>query len=148
MLFRSLRATMEIPFLLLMVRLRIKFPLRVLILGSALLMGMECLGLGLLANSLPTMMLFCMLFGLGNGLFLGSSLNYVYELAPSHLKASAQAFFTSMSSVAGILGNLVGGAVFDAIGAKTFYITVSVLFVLSAGVFLMSFKKGEASGQN
>ena len=89
-----------------------------------------------------------MLFGLGNGLFLGSSLNYVYELAPSHLKASAQAFFTSMSSVAGILGNLVGGAVFDAIGAKTFYITVSVLFVLSAGVFLMSFKKGEASGQN
>ena len=46
-----------------------------------------------------------------------------------------------MSSVAGILGNLAGGAVFDAIGAKTFYLTVSLLFVLSAGVFLLSFRK-------
>lgn len=137
----ALRATMEIPFLLFMVRLRRKFPLRMLVLGAALLMGIECLGLGLLANSLPTMMLFCMFFGLGNGLFIGSSLNYVYELAPAHLKASAQAFFTSMSSVAGILGNLAGGAVFDAIGAKTFYLTVSLLFVLSAGVFLLSFRK-------
>lgn len=148
----ALRATMEIPFLLFMIRLRRRFPLRVLILGSSLLMGIECIGLGLLANSLPTMMLFCMFFGLGNGLFIGSSLNYVYELAPSHLKASAQAFFTSMSSVAGILGNLAGGAVFDAIGAKTFYLTVSALFVLSAGVFLLSFKgkreNTEVPGQN
>lgn len=140
-LILALRATMEIPFLLFMVRLRRKFPLRMLVLGAALLMGIECLGLGLLANSLPTMLLFCMFFGLGNGLFIGSSLNYVYELAPGHLKASAQAFFTSMSSVAGILGNLAGGAVFDAIGAKTFYLTVSALFVLSAGVFLLSFRK-------
>lgn len=140
----ALRATMEIPFLLFMVRLRRKFPLRMLVLGAALLMGVECLGLGLLANSLPTMMLFCMFFGLGNGLFIGSSLNYVYELAPSHLKASAQAFFTSMSSVAGILGNLIGGRVFDAIGAKTFYMSVSALFILSAGVFLLSFRRKPA----
>lgn len=146
----ALRAGMEIPFLILMVRLRRKFSLRVLILGSALLMGIECLGLGLIACSLPTMMLFCVFFGLGNGLFLGSSLNYVYELAPSHLKASAQAFFTSMASVAGILGNLLGGTVFDAIGAKPFYLMVSALFVLSAGVFLLSFRKQpqEQPGQN
>lgn len=143
----ALRATMEIPFLLFMVRLRRRFPLRMLVLGAALLMGVECLGLGLLANSLPTMMLFCMFFGLGNGLFIGSSLNYVYELAPSHLKASAQAFFTSMSSVAGILGNLIGGRVFDAIGAKTFYMAVSALFILSAGVFLLSFRRKPEKGR-
>ena len=142
----ALRATMEIPFLVLMVRLRRRFPLRVLILGASLLMGLECLGLGLFAGSLPTMLLFCTLFGLGNGLFLGSSLNYVYELAPAHLKASAQAFFTSMASVAGILGNLAGGAAFDAIGAKTFYAAVGVLFAASAGVFLLSFKKGGGNG--
>ena len=130
-----------------MIRLRRKFPLRVLILGSSLLMGIECLGLGLLANSLPTMMLFCMFFGLGNGLFIGSSLNYVYELAPSHLKASAQAFFTSMASVAGILGNLIGGRIFDAIGAKTFYLSVSAMFALSAGVFLLSFRRKPEQGQ-
>lgn len=143
----ALRATMEIPFLLFMVKLRRRFPLRMLVLGAALLMSVECLGLGLLADSLPAMMLFCMFFGLGNGLFIGSSLNYVYELAPAHLKASAQAFFTSMSSVAGILGNLAGGAVFDAIGAKTFYVTVAVLFAASAGVFLLSFRRKPEEGR-
>ena len=85
-------------------------------------------------------LLFCTFFGLGNGLFLGSTLNYVYELAPSHLRASAQAFFTSTASVAGILGNLLGGMVFDAVGAKPFYLIVTGLYMLSAGVFVLSFR--------
>ena len=115
------RALLEIPFLLLMVRLRKRFSLKLMIMGSAVLM-----------------LLFCTFFGLGNGLFLGSSLNYVYELAPANLKASAQAFFTSVASVAGILGNLLGGVLFDAIGAKPFYLTVSGLYLLSFGVFALS----------
>lgn len=145
------RALLEIPFLLLMLRLRRKFPLRVLVLGAVVLISLECLGFGLLANSLPTMLVFCTFFGLGNGLFLGSSLNYVYELAPGHLKASAQAFFTSMASVAGILGNLLGGMVFDAMGAKPFYLAVAAVYLLSAGVFLLSFRQkaaGSEGGQN
>ncbi len=135
------RALLEIPFLLLMVRLRRKFPLRVLVLGATLLMSMECLGFGLFAQSLPGMLACCTFYGLGSGLFLGSSLNYVYELAPSHLKASAQAFFTSIASVAGIMGNLLGGVVFDAISAKPFYLAVTGLYILSAAVFLSSFRK-------
>ncbi len=134
------RALLEIPFLLLMVRLRKRLSLRVMVLGSVLLISIESLGFGLLANSLPTMLLFCTFFGLGNGLFLGSTLNYVYELAPSHLRASAQAFFTSTASVAGILGNLLGGMVFDAVGAKPFYLIVTGLYMLSAGVFVLSFR--------
>ena len=109
-----------------------------MIMGSAVLMAVEGLGFGFFAHSLPTMLLFCTFFGLGNGLFLGSSLNYVYELAPANLKASAQAFFTSVASVAGILGNLLGGVLFDAIGAKPFYLTVSGLYLLSFGVFALS----------
>ena len=140
------RALLEIPFLLLMVRLRQRFPLRVLVLGATVLMSLECLGFGLFATSLAGMLVCCTFFGLGSGLFLGSSLNYVYELAPDHLKASAQAFFTSVASVAGIVGNLLGGVIFDAIGAKPFYLTVTGLYLLSAGFFLLSFlrKKGEA----
>ncbi len=132
------RALLEIPFLLLMVRLRKRFSLKLMIMGSAVLMAVEGLGFGFFAHSLPTMLLFCTFFGLGNGLFLGSSLNYVYELAPANLKASAQAFFTSVASVAGILGNLLGGVLFDAIGAKPFYLTVSGLYLLSFGVFALS----------
>ena len=136
----AVRALMEVPFLLLMVRLRRRLPLRVLVLGAAFFMALECLGLGLIANSLPAMVVFSAFYGLGNGLFLGSSLNYVYELAPAHLKASAQAFFTSVASVAGILGNLLGGMVFDAIGAKPFYLAVMAIYLASMAVFLASFR--------
>lgn len=132
------RALLEIPFLLLMAKLRRRYPLRNLVMCSAVLMSLESLGLGLFANSLPTMLLFCTFFGLGNGMFIGSSLNYLYELAPDHLKASAQAFFASVSSVAGILGNLLGGVVFDAIGAKPFYLAVACVYLLSVAVFFVS----------
>lgn len=144
------RALLEVPFLLLMIRLSRRFPLRSLIAAAAVLMSLECLGFGLFANSLPTMLLFCTFYGLGNGLFIGSSLNYVYELAPSYLKASAQAFYASVSSVAGILGNLAGGMVFDAIGAKPFYMAVACMYLLSVAIFALSFAKkrrGQA-GQN
>lgn len=135
------RALLEIPFLLLMVRLRQKFPLGLLVMISAILMAMECLFLGFFANSLFSVLLCSTFFGLGNGLCIGSSLNYVYELAPAHLKASAQAFFSAVSSVAGILGNLGGGVVFDAIGAKPFYLVVAVVYFLSVALFLFTQRK-------
>lgn len=138
------RALLEIPFLLLMVRLRQRFPLRVLVLCAPVLMSLECLGFGFFANSLVGMVLCCTFFGLGNGLFIGSSLNYVYELAPDNLKASGQAFFASVSSVAGILGNLMGGVIFDAIGAKTFYIAVGFAYLFSSLIFLLSFRHKKA----
>lgn len=135
------RALLEVPFLLLMVKLRRRFPLRNLVAVAAVLMAAECLGFGLFANSLPTMLFFCTFFGLGNGLFIGSSLNYVYELAPDHLKASAQAFYASVSSVAGILGNLLGGMVFDTIGAKPFYLAVTGVYLFSVLIFVLSFER-------
>ena len=140
-IFMGWRALLEIPFLLLMVRLRRRFPLRVLVMGPPILMGLECLFLGLWADSFWSMLLCCTFYGLGNGLLIGSSLNYVYELAPAHLKASAQAFFSAVSSVAGILGNLVGGVVYDAVGAKGFYLLVAGVFLLSFGVFALTQRK-------
>ena len=137
----SYRAFLEIPFLLLMVKLRRKFPLGLLVMIASVLMAVECVFLGLFANSLVSIILCTTFFGLGNGLFIGSSLNYLYELAPSHLKASAQAFFSAVASVAGILGNLGGGVVFDAMGAKPFYLFVSLLYFLSIGVFLLTQRK-------
>ncbi len=144
----ALRAFMEIPFLLFMVRLRRRFPLRVLMLGAPILMAVECVGFGLFARSLTGMLVCCTFFGLGNGLFIGSYLNYLYELAPDNLKASAQAFFASVSSTAGILGNLLGGVVFDAIGARPFYIATGLLYLLSAFVFLLSFRHKKPRSAN
>ena len=84
----------------------------------------------------------------GNGLLIGSSLNYVYELAPAHLKASAQAFFAAVSSVAGILGNLTGGVVYDAVGARPFYLLVAAVFALSFAVFFLTQRKRTASAHS
>lgn len=147
-IFLGARALLEIPFLLLMVRLRRRFPLRLLVMGPPLLMGMECVLLGLWAHSFPTMLVSCCFFGLGNGLLIGSSLNYVYELAPAHLKASAQAFFAAVSSVAGILGNLTGGVVYDAVGARLFYLLVAAVFALSFAVFFLTQRKRSASSHS
>lgn len=135
------RALLEIPFLLLMVRLRRRFSLRSLIVCSAILMAVECLGFGLFVSGLGLMLLFCTFFGLGNGLFIGASLNYIYELAPDGLKATAQTIFVSVSSVAGILGNLLGGMVLDQIGAKPFYLVISAAYLLSVVIFVCSFDR-------
>lgn len=144
----SYRALLEIPFLLLMGKLRRRFPLGLLVMISAVLMALECLLFGFFANSLPTLLISSTFFGLGNGMYIGSSLNYVYELAPAHLKASAQAFFSAVSSVAGILGNLGGGLVFDAIGAKPFYLLVAVIFLLSVALFLFTQRKSLLAKQH
>lgn len=140
-LILAYRATLEIPMLLLMTKLRRRFSLQKLLIWAALLMGLECIGFCFFTNGLPLMLLFCTFFGLGNGLYIGSSLNYVYELAPEDLKASAQAFFAAVSSVAGILGNLIGGIVFDAVSAKPFYLIVSALYCVSAVIFILSLIK-------
>ena len=142
------RAVFEVPFLLLMVKLRHRFPLRKLILVSPVLMCLECLGFGLVVKSWPMMLLFASFFGLGNGMFIGTSLNYVYEISPDDAKASAQAFFASTSQIAAILGNLVGGFILDAVGGRMFYLLAAVLYMASILMFLLSGRTAANTAKN
>ena len=138
------RALMEIPFLFFIVKLRRRFQLRYLIMLAAAFMGVECLLLGLFVTTLPEFVVFAAVFGFGNGLFIGTATNYIYELAPVELRATAHGLFVSVSQIAGILGNLLGGFLFDAVGGKPFYLIASGLMFLSILVFAVSFiKKGE-----
>lgn len=140
-LILSIRAMMEIPFLFFIVNLRRHIKLRYLIMLAAALMGIECLLLGFFVSSLLQFIIFASFFGLGNGAFLGTSTNYIYELAPAHLRATAHGMFVSVSQVAGILGNLLGGFLFDAVGGKPFYLIAGALMFLSVLVFAASFMK-------
>lgn len=140
----SIRALMEIPFLFFIANLRRRFKLRHLIMLAAVLMGVECLLLGFFVSSLPQFIVFAMFFGLGNGAFLGTSTNYIYELAPAHLRATAHGLFISVSQVAGILGNLLGGFLFDAVGGKPFYLIAGALLFFSVLVFAASFMRKSA----
>ena len=101
--------------------------------GPPILMGLECLFLGLWADSFWSMLLCCTFYGLGNGLLIGSSLNYVYELAPAHLKGQRPGVLLGGVLGGGHLGQLVGGVVYDAVGAKGFYLLVAGVFLLSFG---------------
>ncbi len=146
-LLLAYRAVFEVPFLLLMVKLRNRFPLRKLILVAPILMGLECLGFGLLVKSWPMMLLFASFFGLGNGMFIGTSLNYVYEISPDDAKASAQAFFASTSQIAAILGNLVGGFILDALGGRMFYLLAAAVYLASILMFLLSGRPQKAAAK-
>lgn len=144
----ALRAVFEMPFLILMVKLRGRFSLRGLIIFSPILMGVECLAYSFFVRNWTSMMLFSGLFGLGNGLFIGTSLNYLYEIAPEGLKASAQAFFTVASQIAGILSCFIGGFLYDWMGSRNFYFLAAVMFMVATLVFLLSGnrKKEEMKG--
>lgn len=143
----SIRAMMEIPFLFFIVNLRRHIKLRYLIMLAAALMGVECLLLGFFVSSLPQFIIFASFFGLGNGAFLGTSTNYIYELAPAHLRATAHGMFISVSQVAGILGNLLGGFLFDAVGGKPFYLIAGAVMFLSVVVFAISSMKRPSAAQ-
>lgn len=135
----STRAIMEIPFLFFIGKLRQRIPLRYLIMMAAGFMGLECLMFSFFVTSLPHMIAFAALYGLGGGLWIGTSTNYVYELAPAHLRATAHGLFISVTQISGILGNLVGGVLFDLIGGKMFYRVTACIFAVAIIVFAVSF---------
>lgn len=132
------RAFLEIPLLILMSRLRRKFSLQQLLAIGVGLIAMESIMLCFVVRSLSTMLLATTFYGLGNGMFIGTSLNYLYQLSPPALRARGQAFYAATSSAAGIAGNLIGGILFDQMGGKYFYLMVSAIYLVSILLFLLT----------
>jgi len=148
------RAIAEIPVLLLMVKFRKKLSLPYLIGIGITLMAADELLLPV-CNSLGGMIAVSTAHGLGNGILIGTMTNYVYALAPDDLKATAQTLFASTAAMAGILGNLLGGVLIDAVGVRTAFTTAGLLTMVSlvlllgtllAGRFLLKKKLPEAAG--
>ncbi|MFI3207094.1 MAG: MFS transporter [Clostridia bacterium] len=134
------RAIMEIPCLLFMVKLRKRMKLKYLIMISCCLMGLQCLLLGLFATNLTEIILCATVYGMGNGIFIGTVAMYLYKLAPDNLKASSQTIYAAVTSIAGIGGNLVGGFLFDSVGGRTFFIIVAFIFISGSVVFAVTSK--------
>ena len=53
--------------------------------------------------------------------------------------STAHGLFVSVSQIAGILGNMLGGFLFDAVGGKPFYLIAGGVMFLSVLVFALSF---------
>ena len=102
-------------------------------------MATESLCYCLLVNSLPTMLVFAAFYGLGNGAFLGTGTNYIYELAPVELRATAHSLFISVAQFSVILGYLRGVVMLVTIGCNAFYGVTACVFLVSVAIFAASF---------
>ena len=134
----ALRAIMEMPMLLIMQRLRHRFPLKWLILMASAFIGLECLGLGVIASSMASIIPFMILYGLGNGVNIGTIANYLYKLAPEELRATAHSIYAACTALSGVIGNFCGGFVLKAVGASRFYLILSGIIFTAAAFFLLS----------
>lgn len=129
-------AILEIPSLMVLNRVRKRFDYRQLLIAAVALQLAEVVLMGTVCSTLPGLILITTLYGLGNGLYLAAVLNYIYVLAPTSLRASAQTFYQAFASVAYIIGNLIGGVAFDQMGAKPFYLSLGILYILSAALLV------------
>lgn len=135
-LILAMRAIFEVPALLLIMPLRRKVPLPFLVAGSLTITALSAVFMGLVRNNLTSMVILFSAAGIGNGLQIGTASNYVYQLAPGELKATAASGLMITSSMAGLLGNLFGGAIMERTGAMPFYLAVGVIMLIAVGVFI------------
>ena len=134
----ALRAIMEMPMLLIMQKLRHKFPLKWLILTASCLIGLECLGLGIIAKDMTSIIPFMILFGLGNGVNIGTIANYLYKLAPKEMRATAHSVYGACTALSGVIGNFCGGFVLRAVGASRFYLVLAGIIFSAASFFFLT----------
>jgi PPP family 3-phenylpropionic acid transporter len=130
-LVSGFKAFVEIPVLLLMVRIRKRFSLPAVVMASSLLLGLQFF-LFAHAGGLVEILIWSILQGLGGGLLIGAATNYVYALSPPDLTSTAQTVYASVCSLAGIIANIAGGAIIDSLGIRAFYriIAADTLFAL------------------
>ncbi|MCI0450109.1 MAG: MFS transporter [Chlorobi bacterium] len=75
-------------------------------------------------------------FALGNGLMWPSVLSLLSKAAGKKYQGSVQGFAGSLGSLASIIGLVLGGILYSAIGAMTFLISAGVIYL----VFVLSFR--------
>lgn len=75
-------------------------------------------------------------FALGNGLMWPSVLSLLSKAAGKEYQGSVQGFAGSLGSLASIVGLILGGILYSAIGAITFLISAGVIYL----VFILSFR--------
>ncbi len=137
------KAFIEVPMLLLMDKVRNKVPLYYLLFGSGVLYMVEALFYSYSTNFIGIMFIGGVLQGLAGGLHIAAGSNYVATLAPADLKATAQTLNGSMVSIAGMIGNVIGGIITDRIGVRAFYRICAIIILIALTLYILSFPFGE-----
>lgn len=75
-------------------------------------------------------------FAFGNGIMWPSILSIISKLAGVQYQGSVQGFASSFSSMAAIIGLIVGGIIYEIFQAKAFVVTSLIIYI----VFILSFR--------
>lgn len=82
------------------------------------------------------------LHGMAAGLMMSCRMQYIHQLAPEGLEATAQTLAISLNTLASILFSIAGGFILEALGTQTFYLVIDVMLIFSALIFAVSFPIG------
>ena len=88
------------------------------------------------ANSTTLAYVAAIFFALGNGLMWPSFMSLLSRRAGSENQGVIQGVASSFGSISSIIGLIIGGVLYNIIGATTFLISAAVIFL----VFIMSFR--------
>lgn len=88
------------------------------------------------ANSTALAYVAAIFFALGNGLMWPSFMSILSERAGTVHQGIVQGVASSFGSIASIIGLIIGGVLYNIIGALTFLISAAVIFL----IFIMSFR--------
>ncbi len=89
-----------------------------------------------LSNNIVSIGTAIVLFAVGNGLMWPSFMSILSRYAGSKLQGSVQGVAGSFGGLASIMGLILGGFLYNSIGAVTFLVSAGVIF----SIFLMSFQ--------
>lgn len=142
----GIEATLEIPMFFFSARLLKRFKLTHLIIACSCLYTVE-MTLYSICRSPWQVLLVQSLHGLGYGLYLSSTVQYVFSLAPKNLNATAQTLASAASAVAGIIGNFAGGAIVYYFGVRVFFL-YSGIFMLAVIAAYFIWLRTHADGTN
>ena len=137
-LLTGFKTLIEIPTLLLVQRLRDKkIPFWAMLLASGLFYIAEML-LYTRATAFYQLVLISVLYGAASGFSIGASSNYIYTLAPTRLKATAQTINGAVTSIAGIIGSIIGGRLLEQVGIIEYYKYTGFMMIGAVAFFVLT----------
>jgi PPP family 3-phenylpropionic acid transporter len=79
-------------------------------------------------------------------MIIGVNINYVHSLAPRGLESTVVTVNAAAQSLAGVLGNLLAGALVDSMGIRMTYIIIAVMVVLASLMMYFFARYGQKKG--
>ena len=139
------KAFVEVPFIALLPWLRKRFRLEWVIGVAGLMFAVQAIVFSMSTAFWQIILISLLMDGVGAGLFYATSSTYVFSLAPDHLKATAATCVGAMSSLSGVVGNLLGGMLSDRFGVQTYYLVMGLLGGAAALIFIFTRKRTASS---